>query len=188
VGNLLDMTRLESGALKLHLQSGDVQDVVGAALGHLSDPQIRGAKRDSLIRSAPREPLRQHLVKTNDLAGLPPVRMDFVLIEQVLVNLLENAIKYSPPGSPIEIEGCLEGSQVKISVLDHGMGIPPEDLEKIFEKFYRSPHQNRPGGTGLGLSICKGIVEAHGGRIQAKNRPGGGAILEFSLPVEANTA
>jgi two-component system sensor histidine kinase KdpD len=177
VGNLLDITRLEAGALRLNRRSADVQDVVGAALGRLADPQGHGL---------PRSRLAQHPLVTGDLSGLPPVNIDFVLIEQALVNLLENAAKYSPPGTPIEIEGSLEGSLVKITVLDLGSGFPSEDLEKVFEKFYRAQRNGSPGGTGLGLSICRGIVEAHGGRIWAENRPGGGAVVAFTLPVEEN--
>jgi two-component system, OmpR family, sensor histidine kinase KdpD len=174
VGNLLDMTRLESGALKLRREEGDVQDLIGAALERLADR----------LRSTP--------VQTSLAPELPLVSVDFVLIEQVLVNLLDNAVKYSPPGSPIEIEArsipntmekadCL----VEISVHDHGSGIPPEDLDKVFDKFFRVQHHNNSaGGTGLGLAICKGIVEAHGGTISAENGKEGGAVMRFTLPME----
>ncbi len=168
VGNLLDITRLEAGALKLSLQSGDVQDVIGAALGRLSD-RLRGRPLETTI------PL-----------NLALVRMDFVLIEQVLFNLLDNALRYSTPGSPIAVSAQTGEKEVEIAVLDRGRGIPPADLEKVFSKFYRGQAHGQTGGTGLGLSICKGIVEAHGGRISAENRAGGGTILHFTLPIDAH--
>ena len=169
VGNLLDITRLEAGALKLRLQSGDVVDVVGAALGRLRD-RLQGRPLETLIPP-----------------GLPWVMMDFVLIEQVMVNLLDNALKYSPPGSPLTISAQRAGQTVEISVADRGSGIPPADLDKLFSKFFRSQStagkgRQKVGGTGLGLSICKGIVEAHGGHIRAENRPGGGTLFCFTLP------
>jgi two-component system sensor histidine kinase KdpD len=108
--------------------------------------------------------------------------MDFVLIEQVLLNIMDNALKYSPAGSPIEIRGRVERAHMEISVADRGIGIPPEDLQKVFDKFYRVQRPGNVSGTGLGLSISKGIVEAHGGSIQAENRPGGGTIISIKLP------
>ena len=110
--------------------------------------------------------------------------MDFVLMVQVLVNLLENALKYSPPGTPIGVEAMVAGSTLEIAVLDRGYGVPGEDLERIFDKFYRVQGPQGIGGTGLGLAICKGIVEAHRGRIWAQNRPGGGTIMTVALPCE----
>jgi two-component system sensor histidine kinase KdpD len=111
-----------------------------------------------------------------------------VLIELVLINLLDNAIKYSPPGSSIEIEARSLENEVEISVSDRGIGIPAEVLTRVFDKFFRVQRKDNSGGTGLGLSICKGIVEAHGGRIQAENRPGGGTTIRFTLPIEVNAA
>lgn len=111
------------------------------------------------------------------------VPMDFVLIVHVLVNLLENAHKYSPPGAPLEIRaGPAEGG-VLVEVLDRGAGLEPGEEERIFEKFYRGHAGTQTGGTGLGLSICRGIIEAHGGRIWARPRPGGGAAVSFTLPI-----
>jgi two-component system sensor histidine kinase KdpD len=165
VANLLDMTRLEAGALKIYPQPADIEDVIGAALGHL------------------KEKLQDHPVRTFLPENLPAVMIDFVLIDQVLVNLLDNATKYSSPGKPINIRGRVDGKFVELSVIDQGVGIPPEDLNKVFDKFYRVQRKEDAGGTGLGLSICKGIVEAHGGRIWAENRPGGGAIFYMTLPV-----
>ena len=115
--------------------------------------------------------------------GLPLVSMDMVLMTQVLVNLLDNALKYSPPESSIEITARTHDRQLFIEVLDRGPGVPEHDLQRIFDKFYRIPVPEGAGGTGLGLSICKGIVEAHGGRIRAENRAGGGLRIAIQLPL-----
>jgi two-component system sensor histidine kinase KdpD len=109
--------------------------------------------------------------------------MDMVLMVQVLVNLLDNALKYSPNDSPIELRASFGEGRLRIEVLDHGPGIPPEDLKRVFEKFYRLPVPEGASGTGLGLSICRGIVEAHGGTIEAQNHPGAGLRMIISLPL-----
>ncbi len=167
MGNLMDMTRLEAGALKVSTELTDVQDLVGSALGQFKDR------------------LRNRQVRLNVPDDLPPVPMDVVLMTQVLINLLDNALKYSPADKPIEVRARAVGGEMQIEVLDRGVGIPPDDLEYIFDKFYRVQHPGKPGGTGLGLSICKGIVEAHGGRIWARNRPGGGAAFTVAVPLKA---
>jgi len=113
---------------------------------------------------------------------LPLVPMDDVLIEQVLVNLLDNALKYTPAGSPIEIIATATDQNVTVEVADHGPGLPPGEEDRIFEKFYRAqPAAGR--GAGLGLAICRGILRAHGGRIWAQNLPGGGVAFLFTLPL-----
>jgi len=165
VGNLLDMTRLEAGAMKLRLEAGDLQDVIGSALTQLET----------------RLGTRQVVVDVGE--DLPPVPMDFALISQVLVNLLDNALKYSPPESPIEVKARLAGAYVEIEVADRGTGIPPEDLSRVFDKFYRVRRPGSVSGTGLGLSICQGIVQAHRGFIVAENRSGGGTAITVALPV-----
>jgi two-component system sensor histidine kinase KdpD len=109
-------------------------------------------------------------------------------MDQVLTNLIENAVRYTPPGSPIELSARLDGEQMVISVADRGPGIPvAEDRERIFDKFYRVlGTQNKSAritGSGLGLAVCKGLVEAHGGHIWVENREGGGAVFSFTLPV-----
>jgi two-component system, OmpR family, sensor histidine kinase KdpD len=110
------------------------------------------------------------------------VPIDDVLIEQVLVNLLDNAIKYTPPGSPIEIMATAGDRNVTVEITDHGPGLPPGTEDKVFEKFFRAqPPDAR--GVGLGLAICRGIVRAHGGRIWAQNIPGGGVAFLFTLPL-----
>lgn len=165
VGNLLDMTRLEAGALTIRREPCDVQDVIGAALGQL------GSR------------LHDRAVRVGLPADMPLVPLDFVPIVQVLVNLLDNALKYAPPDQPIDISARTQERQVEIEVADRGPGIPPEDLERVFDRFYRLQHPGSLGGTGLGLSICRGIVEAHGGAIRAQNRPGGGASFSLTLPL-----
>ncbi len=166
VRNLLDMTRLASGAVKVAKEWQAIEGVVGAALERLEEP-LRGRKVD--VRFAP---------------GLTPVPIDGVLIEQVFINLLENAAKYTPEGSPIEISGRHERSEIVLEVGDRGPGIPEALIDKVFEKFYRLPREGGGAGAGLGLAICRGIVEAHGGRIWAENREGGGTAFRFTLPIE----
>ena len=165
VGNLLDMTRLEAGAIRLNLEEGDIEDVIGAALARL------------------RTRLRDHTIHTIIPSGHPLASMDFVLIEQVLVNLLDNAAKYSPLGSEIEIGVEASGQDLSVWVADHGRGVPTEDLARIFEKFYRVQRPDTISGTGLGLSICKGILEAHNGTVRAESRPEGGTRILFSIPL-----
>lgn len=167
VGNLLSMTRLEGGAMKVASEPEDVQDAIGAALEQLNDR------------------LGDHPVEIDVPEDFPLVAMDFALIVQVLVNLVDNAVKYSPAGAPIEIQAQLEGDWAYVIVADRGVGIPEEDLARIFDKFYRVQRPGSVTGTGLGLAICKGIVEAHGGRITAVNRTGGGAMITLALPIEA---
>lgn len=162
VGNLLDMTRIEAGVLKAVAELCDVQEVISAALERL---EKRLAGRPVTV-DAP--------------ALLVP--MDFVLMVQVLVNLLDNALKYSPADTPIEVAARLSDNTLEITVADRGVGVPAEDLERIFDKFYRVQRPAAGSGTGLGLAICKGIVEAHGGRIWAQNRPGGGMVVTVALP------
>jgi two-component system, OmpR family, sensor histidine kinase KdpD len=166
VGNLLDMTRLEAGALRITITEGDIEEVIGSALARM------------------RSRLFDHTVHVNIHPEHLLVRMDPMLIEQVLVNLLDNAVKYSNPGTEIEILADLEGDHLAVKVMDCGRGIPEEDLRKIFDRFYRIQRSDNIGGTGLGLSICKGIVEAHNGQIWAENRPCGGVSVVFTLPKE----
>jgi two-component system sensor histidine kinase KdpD len=166
VQNLLEMTRLEAGALVPRTAWHSVEEVVGAALGRFG------------------KALADRPVTTRIPADLPLVPMDDVLIEQVLINVIDNAIKYTPAGSPIEI-GAEDGDgSVVVEVADRGPGLPPGDERLIFEKFHRSGPAPSARGAGLGLAICDGIVRAHGGRIWAENRPGGGVSIRFALPVK----
>ncbi len=164
VGNLLDMTRLEAGRLTLQVDWYDLEDVIGAALSQ-AERNLRG------------RPVRVELAE-----GLPLVPLDQVLIVQVLDNLLENAAKYSPPSTPVEIQVRAEADHVLVRVADRGPGIPPAELQRVFEKFYRVDRAENPSGTGLGLAICKGFVEAHHGSIWAEARAGGGTAITFTLP------
>jgi two-component system sensor histidine kinase KdpD len=165
VRNLLDMTRLEAGALKVHKEPQPIEEVVGAALDRLED-RLRG--RD-VHTSVPRE--------------LPLVPFDPALIEQVLINLIENATKYTPSGTPIDVSAHSNQDEVVVEVADRGPGVAPENAERVFDKFYRV-REGEGGGAGLGLTICRGIVTAHGGRIWVEQRPGGGAVFRFTLPLD----
>ncbi len=166
VGNLLDMTRLEAGALKVKREACDAEDLIGTAIGQI---ERRLAGRNVQV-SVPEPNLM--------------ISADFLLIVHVLNNLLYNALKYSPKDSPLEVQARREGNEVWISVLDRGVGIPVDDLERIFDKFYRVQRPEHVTGTGLGLAICKGIVEAHGGRIWAERRLEGGTRMVIALPAE----
>jgi two-component system sensor histidine kinase KdpD len=164
VQNLLEMTRLQSGALELRRQWHSMEELIGAALRRL-------ARRLAGRRVSTRVPL-----------DLPLVEMDAVLVEQVLINLLDNAAKHTPPGTPIDVIATATDEAVTVEVADRGPGLPPGQEDRAFEPFYRSePASGR--GTGLGLAICQGIVRAHGGRIWAQNLPGGGVAFLFTLPV-----
>jgi two-component system, OmpR family, sensor histidine kinase KdpD len=165
VGNLLDMSRLEAKAMKIKLEPGDIQDVIGVALSQLA------------------ERLEGHPLSLEIPDNLPLVPLDFVLMVQVLVNLLDNALKYSSAEGPLTLRVSISASELIIEVMDRGEGIPEKELVRIFEKFYRVRRANDTGGTGLGLSISKGIVEAHQGRIWAVARPGGGSIFTLTLPL-----
>ncbi len=170
VENLLDMSRIEGGALQPEKEWYPIDELIHDVLGRLQ-PELQGRE------------------VTLDLpADLPPVELDYMEIDQVLTNLIENAARYTPAGSPIEIGAQVEGDHIVVSVADRGPGIPLSDLARIFDKFYRvkniqtkSPHTP---GSGLGLAVSRGMVEAHGGLIWAENRKGGGAIFRFTLPVE----
>ncbi len=119
---------------------------------------------------------------------LPLIKADGILLQQVLMNLLENAAKYTPAGSPIEIAARAGEKEVVVEVADRGPGLASGEEERIFDKFHRAGRHGDRIGTGLGLTVCKGIVQLHGGRIWAENRPGGGAVFRFALPLESPPA
>jgi two-component system sensor histidine kinase KdpD len=129
------------------------------------------------------ERLRGRDVRVQLPPDLPLVPVDSVLIEQVFVNLLENAAKYTPAGSPIDISAGVIDGAVRVDVADRGPGLPPGEEQRVFDKFHRAPGSLDQAGVGLGLTICRGIVMAHGGKIWAENRPGGGAVFRFTLPL-----
>ena len=168
VTNLLDVTSLESGMVKLNDQPYYIEEVIGAALTH------QEAK------------LAHHQVTTQAEPSLPMVLADGVFVEQVITNLLENSVKYTPAGSTIAISASLKNGMVQVSVADNGPGIPAGDEHKIFDKFFTTAHHKAQKGTGLGLAICQGVIKAHGGEIWAENAPQGGAIFRFTLPVAGN--
>jgi two-component system, OmpR family, sensor histidine kinase KdpD len=163
VANLLDMTRLESGGVALRCDWVPLDEIVGSALTRL----------ETRLETRP--------ITVDIASDVPLLLVDPVLFEQIFVNLLENADKYTPPGSAIEIRARNETQGVVIEVSDHGPGLPEGEERRVFEKFFRCPHEGI-AGAGLGLPICKGIVEAHGGHITAENLPRAGAVFRFSMP------
>jgi two-component system sensor histidine kinase KdpD len=166
VRNLLDMTRLASGAIRPKKEWHPLDEIVGVAL-HRLEPRLGGRRIDVELP-----------------ADLPPVPLDDILIEQVFINLLENAIKYTASDTPIEIVARHALGAVEVEVSDRGPGVPAEERDHVFEKFYRLTREGTQGGAGLGLAICRGLVEAHGGRIWVEDRPGGGSRFRFTLPIE----
>jgi two-component system sensor histidine kinase KdpD len=166
VGNLLDMSRLEAGSMTLKRDLYDLSEVIGVA------------------RSQLREQLSTHQIIVNIPDDLPMIPVDLTLFAQVFVNLLDNAIKYSEPDTPIEISACRGSTYTQITISDRGVGIPAKELPHVFEKFYRASTADGQGGSGLGLSICQGIVEAHGGSIEVQSQPGGGTCFLINLPLQ----
>jgi two-component system, OmpR family, sensor histidine kinase KdpD len=167
IANLLDSSRIESGSVKLHRQPSEIQEVVSTALEQM--------KFDS------------NLVTVNIPEELSLISIDFTLMTHVFANIIDNAVKYSPAESAIEINARELDDEVEILIEDHGIGIPSNDLPHVFDRFYRVQRPDSRPGTGLGLSICKGIVEAHKGTIMAENRPGGGTIIRIILPISEKT-
>lgn len=165
VSNLLDMARIESGEVKLNLQWQPLEEVVGASL------------------EAARGMLQGDLVSVQLPRDLPLVKFDAVLIERVLVNLLENVAKYTPRGSTVTLSAQVIGGSLSVSVADNGPGLPIGREEAVFQKFTRGERESSTPGVGLGLAICRAIIESHQGKITASQRPGGGAIFTFTLPL-----
>lgn len=164
--NILQMSKLEAGAATPNCQWHVLEEIVGSALHRT------------------RRELAHHDVAVHLPRDLPLLSVDGLLLEQVLVNLLENAARYTPPGTRVAIRAAVDGKEIRIAVSDNGPGLPPGTEDRIFEKFYRaSPTVDGGRGSGLGLAICRAIVEAHGGRIVASNRPGGGAEFVIRLPL-----
>jgi len=164
VNNLLDLTRLESGQVRVAKEWIPVEEVVGSAIGRMEE-QLGD------------RPLAVQLPE----AWIP---LDPVLFEQVLVNLLDNAVKFSPPEAPIEIRGWVTGTQATLLVADRGPGISPGEEERIFDKLFRGKRTSGTPGAGLGLAICRGIIQAHGGTIRVASRPEGGSQFIIELPLD----
>jgi two-component system, OmpR family, sensor histidine kinase KdpD len=165
VGNLLDMVRVETGGLAVRKSWQPLEEALGVALVRLEDRLVR------------------HPVETWLPPGLPLVPIDELLIEQVFINLLENAVKYTPAGTSVAVSAWVEGDAVAVEVADRGPGVPAGSEEAVFRKFYRAPGADQASGAGLGLTICRGIVAAHGGQIWVAPHPGGGAAFRFTLPL-----
>jgi len=166
VGNLLDLTRLTSGPVQLKREWVALDELIGAVLGRLGDV------------------LAQREVTVDQPPDLPLVRCDEVMIEQVIFNLVENAHKHTPPGTPIRISARAWPALVEVRVADAGPGLPAGEESRVFEAFHRVRDESAQSGFGLGLAICKAVVDAHGGEIRARNLPEGGAEFSFTLPRE----
>lgn len=167
VGNLLEMSRLQAGNTRIRRELYDIHEVIAVARR-----QLVGRLND------------RHLI-TDIQPDVPLIPIDLMLMALVISNLLDNAIKYSPPQSKIVIQVSYDKAWLTLAVYDEGMGIAEADIPHIFERFYRSDSVNEIRGTGLGLSICESIVELHGGQIKASNRTTGGACFEITLPLQA---
>jgi two-component system sensor histidine kinase KdpD len=172
IANLLDMTRLESGAIKPSTALHDIGEIVGSVLERA------------------RKILANHRVEVDIAPDLPMLSVDPVLFEQALFNLLDNAAKYGSPETTVLIQSWQEGASVKLQVVDEGSGIPPAELDLIFDKFHRAEKQDQVrAGTGLGLAISRGFIEAMGGFITAANRVDRrGAVFTITLPIPKPTA
>jgi two-component system sensor histidine kinase KdpD len=169
IRNLLDMIRLETGTLEVQKEWQPLEDPIGVALLRLD------------------ERMKDHPVEVKLPPDLPLVPLDAVLMEEVFINLLENAAKYTPAGTPVEISARPIPGAIQVTVADRGPGLPPGEEARIFEKFYRGAGAEPGKGVGLGLTIVRGIVTAHGGRIWAGHRPGGGTQFDFTLPLSGPT-
>ncbi|EQD75695.1 ATP-binding region, ATPase-like domain protein, partial [mine drainage metagenome] len=168
IGKLLEMTRLESGSAAFAKEPFDITEVIISAVDRWrNNEQHREFRLD-----IPESP--------------PPVNGDPVLIEQVLSNLIENALEHAPAQSPVEIHVMARGESVLIRVMDRGPGLPRHDTQRIFEKFYRGARSPHRAGLGLGLAICRAILQLHHGTITARNRDGGGAEFQITIPTTAS--
>ncbi|MPM96763.1 Sensor protein KdpD [bioreactor metagenome] len=165
VENLLNMTRIEAGSVHLNLELVDLQDLIGSVLQQYSTR------------------LHDREVQVDLPSDLPLINCDTILIAQVLANLIDNACKYSPEKSPIVISAMVYEKEVQVKVRDYGSSLPQEEVDRVFDKFFRGAEHKSTTGTGLGLSICKGIIETHGGRILAENNPDKGMTFSFTLPI-----
>jgi K+-sensing histidine kinase KdpD len=165
MNKILDMAKLSTGQISIHREWNTLEEVIGSALKRLE------------------KELSTHPVNTYLSENLPLIWVDSVLFEQVIVNLIENAIKYTPSSSPIDIEANFSRQYLTITISDYGIGIPKSLENKIFDKFFRLEHETEQNGVGLGLSLCRSIIEMHGGIIQLKQVPHKGAVFVINLPI-----
>ncbi len=165
VGNLLDITRVEANALRINRKPCELRDVLGSALGQL------------------KEKIGSRNIKIDIPMDFPELSMDFSFMMKVFFNLIDNALKYSSSDAPIDIKATLLKDKAMIEIKDQGIGVPKEDIGRIFDKFYRVERPQQITGTGLGLSICRGIIEAHGGEIIARNNPDRGMAFIIMIPL-----
>ena len=168
INNLLQITYLETEQVKLQKQLLSLKDVI------------------NLVVNTSSKKLGKRPVHIEVPDNLPLVPFDNTLIQEVLINLIDNAVKFTPPKTPIEISVIAEKDKVVVSLRDHGPGIMLDEVNKLFEKFYRGRMLTEERGLGLGLAICRSIIQAHGGKIWAENAKDGGAIFNFSLPMQNN--
>ena len=166
VDKVLQMTRLEAGAIELERDWDSLGEIAGAVLRRLADHAA------------------SHRIVVDLADDLPLLRVDAALIDQVLANLLENALRHTPPGTVVQLRAKRAGGEVVVSVEDFGPGLPDEAIERLFEKFHRASTEGSTAGMGLGLSICRAIVRLHGGRVWAERISGGGLAFRFTLPIE----
>ncbi len=166
VGNLLDMSRIDGGALRPQRDWYDSGELVYEVVGRLQTL------------------LQHHPVSVHVADDLPPVMLDYLMIDQVITNLIENAVKYTPAGTPLDIHVEATGDRLRVAVADRGPGIPPAQRTTVFDTFYRLEHRGQIQGSGLGLAVSRGLVEAHGGHIWVEETRGGGATFMFDLPLE----
>jgi two-component system sensor histidine kinase KdpD len=164
ISKILDMARLEAGMVRLSLAWYPLEEIVGSVLTRL------GTRT------------RAHVIATRLPRDLPLVRVDAVMLGQVLENLVENAVKYTPRGTQIEIGAELQAGGLRLWVADRGPGLPAGSEARVFDKFDRAGRTDLQNGAGLGLTICRALIEAHGGSIHAENRAGGGALFSILIP------
>jgi two-component system sensor histidine kinase KdpD len=164
VGNLLDIARLETGAVRANTAACDVTEVVGSVLGRFEPA------------------LSEREVRVSIPLETPPMAADFVLLAQALSNIVDNALKYSPPGSPVEIEASAAREGVVLSVADSGPGVDADDLPRVFDRFYRGRDVPAGTGSGLGLAIARGFIEAQGGSVELAAREPAGTVVRIAMP------
>jgi two-component system sensor histidine kinase KdpD len=166
VGNILDLARIRAGALSPVRSDSSLDETVEAVVARMR-PRLDHVTVDLRIRD-----------------DLPDVPVDGMQMDQVLTNLLENAARYSPAGSTVQVSAAAFRDRAQVRVVDHGPGVPPEDRERVFEAFYRGERSPETPGSGLGLAIANAIVTAHGGRIWIEGAPAGGTAVVFEIPIQ----